>query len=408
MTHDPGQGRALPSSVFDPPRGTRDLLPSEMRRVEHVLETVRGALDAAGYQPVRTPAYERFSLLAARAGDAVRQSMFTFTSERIEYALRPEMTAPVCRLVAGGRLGPGPVHRLRYAGPCFRYERAGSRRSREFTQAGAELFGVAGLQGDLEIISVAARCLQMLGLRLVVLRVADIRVFGAAVAHLAEGARAVAAGLLDDLLAVEARCREQAATSAAPDDSGGLREAAALVYRLQRRLAMPERELLQPPATYDSQTVAELTPALGPAMRTATREALVRLAGMAPDSAAALVEAAGVSGPAPEVAATGLELLGPESEEAIVALVGLCDACSRAGVEGLEACLGVARGFEFYTGTVLEIADRGLAAEPTLGGGGRYDRLVEELGGPPTPAVGFALDVEQVASALQAHAGVDE
>ncbi len=56
------------------------------------------------------------------------------------------------------------------------------------------------------------------------------------------------------------------------------------------------------------------------------------------------------------------------------------------------------RGFDYYTGTLYELQATGgdLGAQNTLCGGGRYDRLVEELGGTPTPAVGFAMGLERI------------
>jgi histidyl-tRNA synthetase len=60
------------------------------------------------------------------------------------------------------------------------------------------------------------------------------------------------------------------------------------------------------------------------------------------------------------------------------------------------------RGLDYYTGTVFEIrADNDLGS---LGGGGRYDKMVEEFGGPPTPAVGFAFGVERVALSIPGDA----
>jgi histidyl-tRNA synthetase len=58
-----------------------------------------------------------------------------------------------------------------------------------------------------------------------------------------------------------------------------------------------------------------------------------------------------------------------------------------------------ARGLEYYTGTIFEIYIPGL--EMALGGGGRYDRLIESFGGEPTPAVGCAHGIDRIAIALQ-------
>ena len=60
----------------------------------------------------------------------------------------------------------------------------------------------------------------------------------------------------------------------------------------------------------------------------------------------------------------------------------------------------IIRGLDYYTHTVFEIRLPSLGARDTLVGGGRYDRLVEEMGGPPTPAVGFSLGVTGVLLAM--------
>lgn len=60
------------------------------------------------------------------------------------------------------------------------------------------------------------------------------------------------------------------------------------------------------------------------------------------------------------------------------------------------------RGLDYYTGTIFEIKARGgnLGAQNTICGGGRYDRLVESLGGPRTPAIGFGLGIERTLLAM--------
>lgn len=60
------------------------------------------------------------------------------------------------------------------------------------------------------------------------------------------------------------------------------------------------------------------------------------------------------------------------------------------------------RGFDYYTKTAFEIQSPDLGAQNALGGGGRYNKLVEEIGGPATPGIGFGLGVERALIALQA------
>jgi len=59
------------------------------------------------------------------------------------------------------------------------------------------------------------------------------------------------------------------------------------------------------------------------------------------------------------------------------------------------------RGFDYYTRTVFEVQPEAEGAQSALGGGGRYDDLIEELGGKPTPAVGFAAGIERIILNLQ-------
>lgn len=89
----------------------------------------------------------------------------------------------------------------------------------------------------------------------------------------------------------------------------------------------------------------------------------------------------------------------------------LCEACGghfAAVLEGLEAQKiplrrnpRLVRGFDYYTKTVFEITHAALGAQSTLVAGGRYDGLIEELGGPPTPGVGFGSGIERVLLVLE-------
>jgi histidyl-tRNA synthetase len=65
------------------------------------------------------------------------------------------------------------------------------------------------------------------------------------------------------------------------------------------------------------------------------------------------------------------------------------------------------RGLDYYTRTVFEVHYPALGAQSALGGGGRYDRLVGQLGGPSTPAVGFSAGIERILLAVEAEKTVD-
>ena len=61
----------------------------------------------------------------------------------------------------------------------------------------------------------------------------------------------------------------------------------------------------------------------------------------------------------------------------------------------------IVRGLDYYTKTVFEIKADGLGAQDTVCGGGRYDGLIEQLGGPPTPGIGFGSGIERIVMAMQ-------
>ncbi len=106
--------------------------------------------------------------------------------------------------------------------------------------------------------------------------------------------------------------------------------------------------------------------------------------------------------------------------DAPLMIESLCDAClhHHAAVQAYLADLGVAytaeprlvRGLDYYTRTAFEFLHDGLGAQAAVGGGGRYDGLSEELGGPPLPSIGWALGVDRTVLALRAEgiAAADE
>jgi histidyl-tRNA synthetase len=80
------------------------------------------------------------------------------------------------------------------------------------------------------------------------------------------------------------------------------------------------------------------------------------------------------------------------------------DGLSALGVP-FEVDPSIVRGLDYYTRTTFEfVATSGLGSQSTVAGGGRYDGMVAELGGPPTPAIGFALGVERLAMLLEVQA----
>ncbi len=99
-----------------------------------------------------------------------------------------------------------------------------------------------------------------------------------------------------------------------------------------------------------------------------------------------------------------LDRLRADDAEHFAAVRALLDA---AGLE-YELDTTLVRGLDYYTRTVFELESPRLGAQAALGGGGRYDGLVEQLGGPPTPGVGWAAGVERILLASSAEPEAEE
>jgi histidyl-tRNA synthetase len=94
-----------------------------------------------------------------------------------------------------------------------------------------------------------------------------------------------------------------------------------------------------------------------------------------------------------------LDRLDPADAEHFAEVRALLDAAGLA----YEVDSTLVRGLDYYTRTVFEFESERLGAQAALGGGGRYDRLIEELGGPPTPGVGWAAGIERILLASEAE-----
>jgi histidyl-tRNA synthetase len=155
-------------SSLQPVRGTHDLLPEDCRRHRFVEETVFSVVKRYGYGEIATPVFEFTEVFARTLGetsDVVTKEMYTFTDRSGEsITLRPEGTAGVARAFISGGLAQSLPLKLFYRGPMFRHERPQKGRQRQFHQVGVELLGVETPQADIEVVSMAWRGLQALGL----------------------------------------------------------------------------------------------------------------------------------------------------------------------------------------------------------------------------------------------------
>ena len=320
--------------LFRAPAGTRDILPPESARRRRLVAVFADLAGRSGFGLLESPIFEDIGVFQrlGEANDVVTKELFEFFDKGgppRHLALRPELTASVCRAFAEHR--PTPPWKIWYSGPQFRYERPQAGRYRQFEQVGVETLGTDDPHADVEVISLGQRFYEALGMsqvRLLINSLGD-----------SESRPAYEAALADYL-----RCRRGELSD----------QARVTLERNPLRVLDSKRDEDQP-------VIAE----------------------------------------APVMA----DFLSGASAEHFAAV--------RAGLDSLDASYEVSprlvRGLDYYTRTTFEfVADALDTAQNAVGGGGRYDGLVEELGGPASPGIGFALGVDRILLACDAEGAFTE
>ena len=156
----------MKDSVYRAPKGTRDLVWPDSERRRSFIDLFAEIVSSAGYAEIVLPMFEHVEVFQ-RLGDGtdvVRKEMYDFEDKGgRNIALRPEQTASIVRAYAEHR--PSLPWKVWYAGPNFRYERAQKGRFRQFDQVGIEALGADDPYLDVEVIAIAWRFYEALGLK---------------------------------------------------------------------------------------------------------------------------------------------------------------------------------------------------------------------------------------------------
>jgi ATP phosphoribosyltransferase regulatory subunit len=147
------------------PPGTRDVLPEEMRELRAIGDRMRAAFEDAGYGEVHTPALEYEEVLLRGDARAAGARYRSFDEQGAVLALRSDMTIPIARVVATRYADAAPPLRFSYVARAWRATDRGVGEPREFLQAGIELIGVPGAEGEAEVIALTIEALSAAGLR---------------------------------------------------------------------------------------------------------------------------------------------------------------------------------------------------------------------------------------------------
>ena len=363
---------------FDKPAGTNDFLPEQMVQRNFVENVVRETFETYGYAQVQTPLFESFALLSAQSGEEIRHKMFTFVgSDRVDYALRPELTAPVCRIIANGKLKDYPYpYKLYYIGQCVRQEPIidGTEVKREFRQAGVELVGPASAHADAEIIAIPIRIFEKLNISRTKLKIGNTGVFREIFKQVALDAKDHGEVIWDiDYLA---RLRAESHLW----DLETLRDALNMLRRSQgsdyQGVHKIDASVIQELTESTASTYGEKLPTIAEETYKARWH---RYFNISEETAQCCIDVSKICGDKDTVMTAWKTYLGDTAQAARQELLALCDCLENYDITDFEINLGITRGFDFYTGTVfqIELIERHLP----LCGGGRYDGLIASFGG---------------------------
>lgn len=383
-------------------QGMDDLAGPEWLAMSNAREQLGSLFGFYGYAPLETPVLEEADLFLRKMGGEMAVRMYTFTDPGGNHvALRPEFTASVVRrYLEAGNAVPQPW-RVRYCGPVFRYE--SETEWRQFTQAGVELIGPAGPQADAEILQLAYAALKTLGVSDVAITVGDAGVYHSVIGQLGLSDRARSfvlrsIGLLGKGDTGLAKVKKEAERlhllrGAKGEDVSGLPDLDEDTYRIVLRHFLTQGS----GGVFGQRTPQEIEQRLLNKLRGDRPERMVK----ALEVANLLAGIKGRPDKALDEARRILKRSGLQAETLDNLQAGLGLAVESGVPEGaLTLDLGLARGIAYYTGFVFEVASQ--ARGTVLGGGGRYDSLIRELGySNDVPALGFALTLESIVKEAQ-------
>jgi len=322
------------------PRGTRDFYPEDLRLRAWLFGHFREVARRFAFEEVDAPIVEHVELFTRKAGEEIVEQLYHFTMHDRQLALRPEMTPSIARMVlarAGSLRLP-----LRWFAITqnWRYERMTRGRKREHYQWNMDVWGVPGVAAEAELLAAGFALLERVGL-------------GAGQVRVALNSRA----LLEETLR-----------------AGVLRERPAAFEPLC--VVIDKLAKIGADAVVDQLCDPSGAVALE---RGAAREVVALLGVASLDDAAAAA---------------------PTGSRAVADLRRLFELLDAYGVaDRVDFDASVVRGLAYYTGIVFEGFDAGRKLRAVFGGG-RYDRLLEALGGQAIPAVGFGFGDVVVAELL--------
>jgi len=322
-----------------PVKGTRDFYPPDMARRNWIIDGWKKVSVRNGFEEYDGPIFEYLKMFQIKSGDEIVEQLFSLTDRGgRELALRPEITPTLARMV-NQQINSLPRPIKWFSVPrLFRAERPQKGRLREFFQWNIDIIGVDDVLADAETIFCALDYLQEVG-------------------------------LTPNDIVVKISSREMLAALL---QAIGIAES-----QLEDLYAVLDKRSRLPGDTFE-QMLAEKVPDEN------KRKKILGL--MAVESIEQISDCLELNETARESVDELKRLFG------LLEVMGVADFCT--------FDISTVRGLAYYTGIVYEIYDRGGELR-AIGGGGRYDNLLRQFGGPAIPATGFGIGDSVLAILLE-------
>lgn len=321
-------------------KGFRDYLPSAMLNRERLIEIARRVYRSYGFSPIDTPALEYAEILLGKGGDESDKQLFRFldAGER-DVALRFDLTVPFARFTAQHLAELGTPFKRYHIAPVWRGEKPQKGRYREFLQCDFDTIGTESNAADIETLLVIHDLMVALGFERFQIRVNN---------------RLVLSGVLAQL---------------------GVAELSAGILRALDKLAKIGAD--------------------------AVVEEMVQKVGVTEPQARQVLQAT-----RPEITLEELEQLLAGNEAGLLGVTRLKElfaVAAQSGIppERIQLDVSIARGLDYYTGTIYETFLSDLPGIGSVCSGGRYDNLAGLFTKERLPGVGASLGLDRLLAAME-------
>jgi histidyl-tRNA synthetase len=326
-----------------PYKGARDFYPEDKRLQNYMFRKIRKTVELFGYEEYDAPILEPTELYLAKGNqEIIDEQTYTFKDRGDRsVTIRTEMTPTVSRMVAGRRQDLAYPVRWYSIPNLWRYERPQKGRLREFWQLNVDIFGVAGIEADHEIIMIANQVFKDLGAKpdMYEIKINSRR-------------------FIDYILAEYIGLDEVQRTS---------------VVRLIDRMNKMER----------ANFVVQLDAICSPSQR----------------EAGLVDKLLGILG-AKRLKDLPEAIQAHPTAQPLVQVIRLL---AETGVQNAVFDISLMRGFDYYTDIVFEVFDTDPTNNRAMCGGGRYDGLVATFGVEAIPTVGYAMGDATLEEFLRGH-----